>query len=490
VTGEPGVLRLTGRALRAEFTKLRSVRSSGLALLTLVALTMLLSLVAASLSTTTANDAKISVDQFHFVHQPLTGDGTVTAQVSAQRGTNPWAKAGLMLKDGTTSGSSYAAIMVTPGHGVLLQADATTEVTAPSATGPRWLRLTRTGQSVTGYESADGTTWNTVGTVTVTGRAGTGQAGLFVASPPKLRMIGEIPNYEPVLGEATFTNVSLTPAAGGNPAGTWTDTEVAAPQDGPAPALGEGAPTAPVLEGGSVRAADGTVTVTGSGDIGRAGMGGINLTDVDRVKAGLTGIQFGLIGAIAIGALFMTAEFKTRSIRTTFLARPGRATVLTAKSIVLGTVVFVTGLAVTVPAYLITRPLQDDNGYRAPIYPESSITDPAVVRAIVGASLFLALIALFSLAVGTIVRRTAGAVIVLLAVLVIVPTIAGGTSDTAYAFIGRATPLAGISILQTVELTPVSNAVVTGAWSGFAVLAGYTAAALALAFWLLRRRDA
>jgi ABC-type transport system involved in multi-copper enzyme maturation permease subunit len=36
----------------------------------------------------------------------------------------------------------------------------------------------------------------------------------------------------------------------------------------------------------------------------------------------------------------------------------------------------------------------------------------------------------------------------------------------------------------------VSNAVVTGAWSGFAVLAGYTAAALALAFWLLRRRDA
>jgi hypothetical protein len=208
------------------------------------------------------------------------------------------------------------------------------------------------------------------------------------------------------------------------------------------------------------------------------------------VKAGLTGIQFGLIGAIAIGALFMTAEFKTRSIRTTFLARPGRATVLTAKSIVLGTVVFVTGLAVTVPAYLITRPLQDDNGYRAPIYPESSITDPAVVRAIVGASLFLALIALFSLAVGTIVRRTAGAVIVLLAVLVIVPTIAGGTSDTAYAFIGRATPLAGISILQTVELTPVSNAVVTGAWSGFAVLAGYTAAALALAFWLLRRRDA
>jgi hypothetical protein len=479
------VLRLTGRAVRAEFTKLRSVRSSGLALLALVALTLLLSLVAASLSTTTANDAKISVDRFHFVHRPLTGDGTVTARVSAQRGTSPWAKAGLMLKDGTASGSSYAAIMVTPGHGVLLQADATTELTAPSATSPRWLRLTRTGQSVTGYESADGTTWNTVGTVTVSGQPGTGEAGLFVASPPRLRMLGEIPHYEPVLGSATFTDVSVTPAAG-----TWRDTEVAPPQDGPAPALGEGAPVTPVLEGSSVRAAGGAVTVTGSGDIGRAGMGGINLTDVDRVKAGLTGIQFGLIGAIAIGVLFMTAEFKTGGIGTTFLASPGRVTVLAAKSIVLGTVVFVTGLAVTVAAYLITRPLQHGNGYRAPIYPESSITDPAVVRAIVGASLLLALIALFSLAVGTIVRRTAGAVIVLLTVLVIVPAIAAGTSDTAYAFIGRATPLAGLSILQTVELTPVSNAVVTGAWSGFAVLAGYTAAAMAAAFWLLKRRDA
>jgi hypothetical protein len=482
VTGGPGPLRLTGRALLAEWTKLRSVRSSGLALLALVALTLLLSLVAASLSTSAANDAKITVDQFHFVHRPMTGDGTITARVTAPTASGPWAKAGIMLKDGTASGSPYAAIMVTPGHGVLLQADATTEVSRPSATGPRWLRLARTGQSVTGWESADGVTWNTVGTVTTTGRPANTRAGLFVAAPPRLRMIGDIPQYEPVLGEATFTSTfdDATP-------GAWTDTDVAAaPSDA---AVGEGAPVAPVLAGHSVRAADGTITVTGSGDIGRAGMGGINLTDVDRVKAGLIGIQFGLIGAIAIGALFITAEFRTGGIGTTFVARPARGAVLTAKSIVLAGVVFVTGLAVTVPAYLITRPLQHANGYRAPIYPDSSITDPAVLRAIVGSSSVLALIALFSLAVGTIVRRTPAAIVALLAVLVVVPTIAGGTSETANAFIGRFTPMAGLSILQTVELTPVSNAVVTGAWSGFAVLCGWTAAALATAFWLLRSRD-
>ncbi|MFG2168862.1 ABC transporter permease subunit [Micromonospora chersina] len=488
--GEPGALRMTGRALRAEWTKLRSVRSSWLALLAMIALTMLLSLVAASLSTSNANQTKISVDQFHFVHQPMAGDGTVTARVAAQADSGAWAKAGLMIKDGTRSGSSYAAIMVTPDHGVLMQADAKTELTAPSATGPRWLRLTRTGQSVTGYESADGSTWNTVGTLTVSGQPAGGQAGLFVANPPKLHLLGigggRIPNYEPFLGEASFADVSLTPAAGR----TWQDTEVApAENEASHRAIGEGAPFAPVLEGSSTWAADGSVTVTGSGDIGRAGMGGINLTDVDRVRAGLIGIQFGLIGAIAIGALFMTAEFKTKTIRTTFVARPRRTAVLAAKSIVLAGVVFLTGLAVTVPAYFITRPMQAGNGYTAPIYPESSFSDPAVLRAVLGASAFLALIALFSLAVGTIVRRTAGAVIILLSLLVIVPTIAGGTSESAYAFINRTTPLAGISILQTVELSPLSTAVVTGTWTGFAVLCGYTVAALAAAFWLLRRRD-
>jgi len=487
VTAEPGLLRMTGRALRAEWTKLRSVRSSGLALLALVALTMLLSLVGASLSTSNANQQKISVDQFHFVHQPMTGDGTVTAQVTAQADTGAWAKAGLMIKDGTASGSSYAAIMVTPGHGVLMQADAKTELTERSATGAPWLRLTRAGQSVTGYESADGVTWTTVGTLTVTAPAASTQAGLFVTSPPKLHLMGEIPNYEPVLGEATFKNVTLSTAHQAK----WTDTEVALPPAAEsAVAVGEGAPTTPVLDGKSTWVADGTVTVTGSGDIGRAGMGGINLTDVDRVKAGLTGIQFGLIGAIAIGALFITAEFKTRTIRTTFVARPGRAAVLTAKSIVLAGVVFLTGLAVSVAVYFITRPMQTRNGYRAPIYPQSSFFDPAVLRAILGASLFLALIGLFSLAIGTIVRRTADAIIILLTLLVIVPTIAGGASHSAYAFMGRATPLAGISILQTIPLAPTSTAVVTGTWSGFLVLCGYTLVALVAAFWVLRRRDA
>ena len=531
---------MIGRAVPAEWVKLRSVPSSGLALLALVALTMLLSLTAATLGRSEVNQQRLWTDQFHFVHRPMPGDGTLIVRVAAQKNTSPWAKAGLMIKDGLGSDSPYAAIMVTPGHGVLLQGTGQHESTSPDATGPRWLRLTRTGRSVTGAESADGVSWRTVGTVDLP--AGS-EAGLFVGSPPVLHASGI--GYEPVLGEATFTAVDggqatglaqpdqndatrsgpatdvtqpdrndptrsghatdLTqpdrndPTRGGQATDVtrrdrngavsgWRDTDVVQPDDGSA--VGEGAPTAPPLAGGSRWHADGSVTVTGSGDIGAAGMGGINLTDMDPVRGSLIGVQFGLVGALALGTLFMTSEFRTRMIRTTFTAHPGRGTVLAAKSVVLAVVVFSTGLAVAVPAYLVTRPMQVARGFGPPVYPESSIFDPAVIRAIVGAALFLALIALFSLAVGTIVRHTAGAVIVLLSVLVIVPTVAGTTSPEAYSLIGRATPLAGLAILQTIELSPVSTVAVTGPLTGLAVLAGWTAAAMAAAFWLLARRDA
>jgi hypothetical protein len=69
-------------------------------------------------------------DSFYFVHRPLTGNGSMTVSVSAlnssipttptdlRPGSVPWAKAGLIIKDRTRQGSTYAAIMVTGGHGV------------------------------------------------------------------------------------------------------------------------------------------------------------------------------------------------------------------------------------------------------------------------------------------------------------------------------------------------------------------------------------
>src|ERR1700730_2986288 len=148
-------------------------------------------------------------DSFYFVRQPLTGNGSITVQVTSltgllppanpniQAGPNgpadtrpglvPWAKAGLIIKDGTSQGSAYAAMMVTADHGVRMQDNYTHDTAgqpgAVSPASPRWLRLTRSGDTITGYDSADGTNWTQVGTVHLAGLPSTVQAGLFAASP-------------------------------------------------------------------------------------------------------------------------------------------------------------------------------------------------------------------------------------------------------------------------------------------------------------------
>ncbi|GAB3865594.1 hypothetical protein [Dactylosporangium cerinum] len=110
-----------------------------------------------------------------------------------------------------------------------------------------------------------------------------------------------------------------------------------------------------------------------------------------------------------------------------------------------------------------------------------------MLRAIIGTAAFLALIAAFSLAVGVILRGTASAVMLLLALLVVVPIVASGTSDAANTWIRRATPFAGLSIQQTMD---VPSETVIGPWAGLAVLCAYTGVALTAGFWLLLRRDA
>jgi ABC-type transport system involved in multi-copper enzyme maturation permease subunit len=487
----PVAATIAGRALRAEWTKLRSVRGTALAMLAMVGFTLLLSIVSASLGTSTLNNGVLTVDQFHFVHQPMTGDGTVTARVAAQLDSGAWAKAGIMLKARAAAGAPYAALMITPHHGVLMQADANTELTGPGA-APAWLRLTRTGHTVVGYVSGDGTSWRTVGTLTLPDLPADMQAGLFVASPPYVHILPvnthQFTQRDPTLGQATFDHVTVTAATTSTEA--WRDTDVTPqPAGGSRVDAGDGLASVPVLRGGSTRHSDGAVTVKGSGDIGRVGMGGIALADMDRVKGSLVGVQLGLIGAVALGTLSMTSEYKAGTIGTTFAARPGRGTVLAAKAAVLTVVAFLTGLAASVTAFFVARPMQRANGYGPPVYPEPSISDPAVIRAIVGSAAFLALIALFSMAMGTILRRTAATVVLLLTLLVVVPTIAAGVSSGADTWIRRVTPIAGLSIQQTMSFPPGSSEVATGVWTGFAVLCAYTVAALAAALWLLRRRD-
>src|SRR5215469_9546826 len=212
-----------GRLLWAEWTKLRTVRGWVLAVILAAALTAAVPIFLASSAKAdgaqtcahrvcqvegqtiaTGPEGGGVIDNFYFAHQPLAADGSITARVSRLHGTGrmaippgfpsapstmPWAKAGLMIKAGTTPGSAYAAVMQTGAHGVRMQYDFTDDVAGSSASA-QWLRLTRSGDSVTGYESADGRHWTEIGTAVLPALTGTAQAGLFIASPTYQTAIG------------------------------------------------------------------------------------------------------------------------------------------------------------------------------------------------------------------------------------------------------------------------------------------------------------
>jgi ABC-type transport system involved in multi-copper enzyme maturation permease subunit len=466
-----------GQLLRAEWTKLRSVRSTAWCLILGAGLMILLSMVGATGSTTNVNEGPpLRVDTFHFVHQPLGGDGSVTAHVLTQQRTGPAARAGVMIKGSTAEGAPYASIAVTPGHGILMQADFGPDIAGSAGGAPVWLRLTRTGTTVIGYESGDGVTWRKVGSATIAALPQTAEVGLFVTSPSTaLRIVRQGgstetgPAFEP--STATFDSVSVAPVSPA-PAATWSDLDVGKP--------GPRVDGTPAL--GSATEAGGIHTVTGAGDIGTPPPGGDN----DIVRDSLGGVLIGMIAIVVLGVVFVTSEYSRGVIRTTFTASPRRGRVLAAKAVVLGIAVFVVGLVAALAALFLTRPIQRRNGFEAPAYPDPSLADGAVLRAVIGTALFLAVLALFALGVGTVLRRTAGAITLVIA-LAVVPSILGAFLPvTAQLWLNRATPLAGLALQQTRDR--FDNAI--GPWGGFGVLCAWAAVALGLAYWQLRRRDA
>jgi regulation of enolase protein 1 (concanavalin A-like superfamily) len=110
-------------------------------------------------------------DQFHFVYQQVTGDVDVVARVDSLAQTDSWAKAGVMIRSSLTASAAHAFAMVSAANGGGLQYRAagggvSTHVGA-SFSAPRWVRLRRTGTSITAYSSADGNTWSLIGTSTI-----------------------------------------------------------------------------------------------------------------------------------------------------------------------------------------------------------------------------------------------------------------------------------------------------------------------------------
>jgi ABC-type transport system involved in multi-copper enzyme maturation permease subunit len=504
--------------LRAEWTKLRTVRGWVIGLLVAAVVTVAVGVLAAAGSHSSACTLQVGAaqpvchaipapptgpggepvaDHFYFVHQPLTGDGSITARVDslaglitsgdaspdqalagARPGVQPWSKAGLIIKANATQGSAYAAIMLTGGHGVRWQYNYTHDVAGTPGAAPRWLRLTRAGDTVTGYDSLDGTHWTRVGSARLSGLPTTVPAGLFAASPDYQEIShsvgGSSGTIDPTQASARFDHINA-------PTGVWTGTEI-----------GAGGPARSDTLSGFSRSGD-TLTVRGSGDIAPA-VGG-DPSPARGLDRTLVGTFAGLIALIVVAALFVTAEYRRGLIRTTLAASPRRGRVLAAKAVVVGAVAFVAGLAAAAVAIPLGQHVLRSNGNY--IYPVSTSTE---VRMIVGTAALLAVTAVAALAVGTMLRRGAGAVTAVIVAIVLpyILAVASVLPTSAGQWLLRVTPAAAFAVQQSLiqypqvsgQYTPTNGYYPLSPWAGFAVLCGYTAIALGAAAYLLRRRDA
>ena len=192
-------------------------------------------------------------------------------------------------------------------------------------------------------------------------------------------------------------------------------------------------------------------------------------------------VVLGQLIVAVLGVLLISGEYGTGMIRSTFSAVPRRLPVLWAKSAVLFVSTFVVGLVATVGSYLVASPILAASGVSAPI------TDPDVLRAIVGGALYLSLVALFALGVGTIVRSSAGGIAVVLGIILILPTVLQLIpADWAHDLIPYLLSDAGLGLLGLESDVPGG----LEPWQQLTVVLGWVVASLAAGAILMKRRDA
>jgi ABC-2 type transport system permease protein len=193
------------------------------------------------------------------------------------------------------------------------------------------------------------------------------------------------------------------------------------------------------------------------------------------------GLILGQLLLGTLGVLVITTEFSSGMIRATFAAAPRRQLVLAAKAAVLGTVALVAGELSAFAAFLAGQAALTGPA------PHAALGQPGVLRAVLMAGAYPALIALIGLGIGAIIRHTAGAVCVLAGVLFVLPLLAAALSPSiqklALEFLPH--PMAATSLTA---VKPIAHALSPGL--AFGLLCAYALIALAAGAWDLTRRDA
>ena len=203
----------------------------------------------------------------------------------------------------------------------------------------------------------------------------------------------------------------------------------------------------------------------------------------DPTGLSLRGLLFSELVIGVLGVLVISAEYGTMTIRATLSAVPHRPLVLAAKASVFAVLALVVGEILSFGAFFLCQALLSNPA------PHAMLSQPGVLRAVVGSGLLVPVFGLFALGIGAIVRHTAGAITTYVGAFLVLPLIIQALPSSLSRPVDKFMPFLIINAMtstgRSFDIGPAF-----APWTGFGLMCAYAAAALLIGGWLMVRRDA
>jgi ABC-type transport system involved in multi-copper enzyme maturation permease subunit len=200
----------------------------------------------------------------------------------------------------------------------------------------------------------------------------------------------------------------------------------------------------------------------------------------DATQTSLFPLYLGQLVIAVLGALVITAEYSTGMIRTSLTAMPRRGTVFAAKTLVFGVIAVVIGEVMSFVMFILGQAILHSTGA------STTLSQPGVLRAVVGGGLFLAACGLFSFGLGAILRHTAGAISAAVGILFVLPILSNVMPHSWQVHIDKFLPSTAGAAIWSVR----RQGMLYSQWTEFAIFLAWTAGLLIIGLLLFRSRDA
>ncbi|MGL5858533.1 MAG: ABC transporter permease [Angustibacter sp.] len=200
----------------------------------------------------------------------------------------------------------------------------------------------------------------------------------------------------------------------------------------------------------------------------------------DNLSLVFSGLGLSQLAVAVLGVLMISSEYTTGGIRSTLTAVPQRLHLLVAKAVVLFGVTFGVGLVTAFTAFFVVQPILATDNL------DVGIGDPQVLRSVVGGALYIAGSAMYGFAFGALIRKSAGAITTVVAVLLVLPGLVGLIPGS----VGETIQEYFVSNAGQLITQPSVDPQALGPWVGYGVFTLEWLALLAVAGYLMLRRDA